>query len=115
MSKESYIRGFCKAADASGVDPVALAKYAQSIVNGGGPVASFINGPKNVVSNDFAQKIISPVESTPKRIGKAIGKGIGGFVNSALPAPFKAMSSVGGHMIRDQMKKKINSVLNQKK
>lgn len=29
MSKESYVRGFCKAAEAAGVDPVALAKYAQ--------------------------------------------------------------------------------------
>ena len=29
MSKESYIRGFCKAAEAAGVDPKALAKYAQ--------------------------------------------------------------------------------------
>ena len=28
MSKESYARGFCKAAEAAGVDPVALAKYA---------------------------------------------------------------------------------------
>ena len=28
MSKESYARGFCKAAAAAGVDPVALAKYA---------------------------------------------------------------------------------------
>ena len=29
MSKESYVRGFCKAAEDAGVDPVALAKYAQ--------------------------------------------------------------------------------------
>lgn len=29
MSEESYARGFCKAAAAAGVDPVALAKYAQ--------------------------------------------------------------------------------------
>ena len=29
MSKESYARGFFKAAEAAGVDPVALAKYAQ--------------------------------------------------------------------------------------
>lgn len=29
MSKESYARGFCKAAAAAGVDPHALAKYAQ--------------------------------------------------------------------------------------
>jgi len=28
MSKESYIRGFCKAAEAAGVDPKALAKFA---------------------------------------------------------------------------------------
>ena len=29
MSKESYIRGFCKAAEARGVDPQVLAKFAQ--------------------------------------------------------------------------------------
>ena len=29
MSKESYIRGFCKAAETAGVDPKALAKFAQ--------------------------------------------------------------------------------------
>ena len=29
MSKESYIRGFCKSAEAHGVDPKALAKFAQ--------------------------------------------------------------------------------------
>ena len=28
MSKESYARGFCKAAEAHGVDPTQLAKYA---------------------------------------------------------------------------------------
>ena len=30
MSKESYARGFCKAAEAAGFNPVSLAKYAQS-------------------------------------------------------------------------------------
>ena len=30
MSKESYIRGFCKAAEAAGVDPRELAKYASA-------------------------------------------------------------------------------------
>lgn len=34
MSKESYARGFCKAAAAAGVDPVALAKYAQYRMTG---------------------------------------------------------------------------------
>ena len=28
MSKESYVRGFCKTAEAAGVDPQALAKFA---------------------------------------------------------------------------------------
>lgn len=37
MSKESYARGFAKAAEAAGVDPKELAKFAQSIV---GPVPS---------------------------------------------------------------------------
>ena len=30
MSKESYAKGFCKVAAAAGVDPVALAKFAQN-------------------------------------------------------------------------------------
>ena len=30
MSKESYARGFCKAAEAAGVDPEVLAKFAQT-------------------------------------------------------------------------------------
>jgi hypothetical protein len=29
MSKESYIRGFCKVAEAAGVDPKALARFAE--------------------------------------------------------------------------------------
>ena len=33
MSKGSYIRGFCKAAEAVGVDPKALAKFAQQSIN----------------------------------------------------------------------------------
>jgi len=35
MSKESYVRGFVKAAEAAGVDPVALAKYAQEFKTNG--------------------------------------------------------------------------------
>ena len=37
MSKESYARGFCKAAEEHGVDPVELAKYAQIGINRYGP------------------------------------------------------------------------------
>lgn len=40
MSKESYIRGFCKAAEAAGVDPVGLAKFADAIYNTGGKLPS---------------------------------------------------------------------------
>ena len=35
MSKESYARGFCKVAEAAGVDPSVLLKYAQEKVTGG--------------------------------------------------------------------------------
>ena len=38
MSKESYARGFCKAAEAAGIDPKALAKFAQSGPAGTGPL-----------------------------------------------------------------------------
>lgn len=34
MSKQSYIRGFCKAAEAHGVDPQALAKFAHQKIAG---------------------------------------------------------------------------------
>lgn len=37
MSKESYARGFCKAASAAGVDPVQLAKFAQNLDSVSGP------------------------------------------------------------------------------
>lgn len=63
MSKESYARGFVKAAAAAGVDPTELAKFAQSIVFGGGPtpgggdfiksVAAGKQGVKNI--KDFAK------------------------------------------------------------
>ena len=52
MSKESYARGFCKAAAAAGVDPVALAKYAdendverykKSILNAGEDAAQYLS------------------------------------------------------------------------
>jgi hypothetical protein len=65
MSKESYARGFCKAAEAAGVDPVALAKYASGKkVDKWNPLGpeGFVAG--NSVSNNTG------VYHLPKPIGK---------------------------------------------
>ena len=61
MSKESYARGFCKAAHTAGVDPVALAKYAQEGVGGVGPtrvnaVDHALMGIKNDPTFDYDTK-----------------------------------------------------------
>lgn len=52
MSKESYARGFCKAAAAAGVDPVALAKYAQDYEGAG--IGSLADNFGELVREAFA-------------------------------------------------------------
>ena len=109
MSKESYARGFCKAAEAAGVDPVALAKYAQSIVFGGGPVPLSGGGVKNVASNNFVSDIASPVKSSTRRIGRAAANFAGGLARSAMPQPFGAAAGATGDFIKSLMKKRMLS------
>lgn len=68
MSKESYIRGFCKAAEAAGVDPVALAKFAQEYkTDGYAPEVISEVGQKGIPSYHLTGKngpatIKTPVE-----------------------------------------------------
>ena len=47
MSKQSYIRGFCKAAEAYGVDPQALAKFAAGEFAGAVPTQGAVVVGKN--------------------------------------------------------------------
>lgn len=52
MSKQSYIRGFCKAAEANGVDPQALAKFAAGEFAGAVPTPGAV-----VVGKDNIPKV----------------------------------------------------------
>lgn len=65
MSKESYARGFCKVAEAAGVDPTELAKFAQQYkTEGYAPHADDLQKPKE-------DQI--PVYKTPFRMGSMLG------------------------------------------
>ena len=57
MSKESYIRGFCKVAAAAGVDPVVLAKYAQQEVNVPENLASILKGYRSDIAHGLPQHV----------------------------------------------------------
>lgn len=74
MSKESYARGFCKAAEAAGVDPVALAeftKYASPL----GLLAKAMRGPS--IRNALRQGKI--ILSKAPSLKDLIKKETGGF------------------------------------
>ena len=60
MSKESYIRGFCKAADAHGVDPQALAKFAAGEFAGAVPTQGAV-----VVGKDNIPKVCPDIPYFP--------------------------------------------------
>lgn len=64
MSKESYVRGFCKAAEAAGVDPVSLIKYAQ---NGG---AWFRDGP--TVQRSWYDEGVAASKNNPESVYRQI-------------------------------------------
>ena len=64
MSKESYVRGFCKAAEAAGVDPKALVKYAQ---NGGG---WFRDGP--TVQRGWYEDGVAAAKKNPESVYRQI-------------------------------------------
>lgn len=64
MSKESYMRGFCKAAEEHGVDPVSLIKYSQSGPVGVGPLKG--NAARNAVQALYDKGYITKMD-TPMR------------------------------------------------
>ena len=67
MSRESYIRGFCKAAEAAGVDPVALVKYAQEFkTNGWAPPVVAAMGTKHAPIYGYDD---DPSEGTKRQKG----------------------------------------------
>ena len=101
MSKESYARGFCKAAAAAGVDPVALAKYAQYRMTGRDlrdmhPESAELDVPVRTpaeVVPDMANPIPRPkgvmkpfLGATAGALGKMVGKAV-------VPAPIRAFGS----------------------
>lgn len=61
MSKESYTRGFVKAAQAKGVDPVQLAKYAQAGRAGVGPLVG--NDARNAVQALYDRGYITEMDT----------------------------------------------------
>lgn len=73
MSKESYMRGFCKVAEANGVDPQALAKYAQDTAAGiGSYIANEGRGtPSSYVGKLSARARRKNVE--PPAVGRIFG------------------------------------------
>ena len=67
MSKESYARGFCKAAAAAGVDPQALAKY---VMAGGEDIPKWNPmGPEGYVGNNAVTNSTG-IYHLPRPIGK---------------------------------------------
>ena len=60
MSKESYIRGFCKAAEAHGIDPQALAKFAAGEFAGAVPTPGAV-----VVGKDNIPKVFPDTPDHP--------------------------------------------------
>ena len=102
MSKESYARGFCKAADAHGVDPVALAKLASTgdIVNAGlssmtmgSPFAPkpFIPGtdtikPTKDLQAENARNVIGGVTGIALAKAPALARAVGRFATKEIPA-----------------------------
>jgi len=78
MSKESYARGFCKAAEAHGVDPTALAKYAQ--------LGIFRNGP-TIGNAAFERGFQKAQTATPEEMRKQFGKMPKNITGSVMMAP----------------------------
>lgn len=73
MSKESYARGFCKAAAEHGVDPVALAKFAETY----GPIEHpkyLGNLPKTLVREYEGKPMHGPTKEDIKSFAEASDK-----------------------------------------
>ena len=110
MSKESYVRGFCKAAEAAGVDPVALAKYAQ--LGAGGER----NGPTMINAIEDADRKFSREASElqqalaalyPVRNPKMINPTMYGYGSGVMPTNSKSVSRGSAGNIFDYFRKKL--------
>lgn len=102
MSKESYARGFCKVAQAHGIDPVVLAKYASlgDVVNAGlssmtmgSPFAPkpFVPGtdtikPTKDLQAENARNVIGGVAGLAIAKAPALLRGVGRFMTKKIPS-----------------------------
>lgn len=87
MSQESYLAGFCKTAEAHGVDPAALAEYAvKTAKDETGMLAQALDWIKNK-ANQF--------EGMHPSTRALIGAGVGGAAGGGLGAAIKGKKGVG--------------------
>ena len=82
MSKESYARGFCKAAAAAGVDPVELIKYAANL-----QAASTDTSSKDIISADDILRSAKRVGWTPGGTTSTPAPGAGAPTPRVVQAP----------------------------
>ena len=83
MSKESYARGFCKAAAAAGVDPVALAKYAQQYkTEGYVPSMQKLEGSGSRIEIPFLSSLMGRIYKDTPPLLEVLGTG--GRVNEGI-------------------------------
>ena len=93
MSKESYAIGFCKAAEAAGVDPVALAEFTKH-ASPLGILAKAMRGPS--IRNALSQgKIILPKAPSLKDLIKKEVGGLRGDRSYGWPLPAYAPTKGG--------------------
>ena len=77
MSKESYARGFCKAAEDAGVDPTALAKYAADKLEYAAPMSQYQTAFRMQKSVPTAEQLAPPSGSGVNQMSPAIAHNIG--------------------------------------
>ena len=108
MSKESYVRGFCKAAEAAGVDPVALAKFAETY----GPIEHpeyLGNVPKPVLREYEGKPMRGPTKEDISSLAEASDKT---NTNPSL-RDLDALASISPEVLRGDIKGlKVNDYLN---
>lgn len=113
MSKESYARGFVKAAAAAGVDPTSLAKFAQSIagpvLDTGGYAPEVISkvGKKGIPSYHLSGKNGPAVIKTPVELFNEAyfpQRSTHEYVRDAANPKHKAWSRAHIEAIRDAVK-----------
>lgn len=72
MSRESYARGFCKAAEAAGVDPMALAKYAADISANVGTFAANGGATGTPMSTSYVGRLDQHAPASQRRKANAV-------------------------------------------